>query len=215
MPRILIFSLVCVTVFALGTGVGRWTSPGSETGRREEPEPRLAQAAMPDSDSSVVSALRDLTGEVQALREECQFQSAEQTSRRPAGSEEPGAGQILGDLSKLTERIESALAAVENPTGLTSRFLRNIHAEGKTSFAEIEISTDQNTMPASEEWTRAHLFWTIPQVVSRYGLPDYIRCERGYITLQYRRPHPIVDRMTVDFTAHDGFVTQVSVWRGG
>ncbi len=191
---------VGATRFAVGRG------PELESPADRTPSAELGGTPGPD--------LAELAAEIRSLRQSLEMRDSA-AARTPASGEDPRITQLLADFHALAGRVTDGADFVGGHTRRTD-LLSGIGATGKPSFAEIDALSDIS-MPSldrvSDEWTTAHMLWTIPEIVERYGMPKNIWATSERSTLQYHRLRADGGRVLIDFTVTEGIVTRVWVNR--
>jgi hypothetical protein len=212
-PRVVVASLTCLAGLAAGFAVGRLTysSPpadvGSNTGKGAAPRTSDAGSA------SDVAAIQELSRQIDDLRKELSLRD-DAGARHAAGISDADSTRLLESMATLSERLQSVIQLMAYVSPARDQASDRVHATGKTSLTEIDALTDvsmESMGRVSDDWREAHLLWTVPQVIDRYGLPTNVFAGQGQITLEYLRPRGDGVRIIVDFVAYDGFVTQVRV----
>jgi len=202
-----------IAVFALGFGTGRWTDgiPDSEPELQVQTAPD-AERGTPLADASS-APWKDLVREIADLREQIRLNSGTSTRESPSRDTE-----MLARMAESIERLvaQSTTVAGPQPGGLSQGALQRIGATGKPSFAELESLDDFSVKSLNRlrsDWEAAHKFWTVPQVVERYGAPDGSINENGTMLLQYLRVQPNGSKVKINFSFESGYVSIVTVRR--
>jgi hypothetical protein len=180
-----------------------------------EPGPQASPDIEQRTSEASAAAIQDLARQIEALRTEL-------TARDSAGSRQAAPGsdsecaRLYNELKAMEARLQASLQAPTSASPVAARASDRVYAPGKTSLSEIDTLADISMASlerVSADWQEAHLLWTIPQVVERYGPPTNMFAGETRFTLQYLRPRGGDLNMIVEFIAHQGFVTQVIVNR--
>lgn len=195
-------AMVAMLVFLAGLLVGRWTATDEQSATREWPDEKTASA-------------------LDALREE--FARAHSSER--VVLTEPAPARVAATETAEAERFEAVAAKLERLIRELERASplsgpRRPPNPGRASLAEVRAdlalrgSSGEALDALGDELTRAHLLWSLSDLVERYGPPRRIDTPgMGWLSVFYafdgdERQYP---KPSVRFSISQGYVTRVGI----
>lgn len=183
-----------VPSLALAVGFGAWAGVG--LGRA--PGPAAVEALdVGDRSAADREGWRVLHEDLSALRALLE-RAAEPDARVPATTTADH-GDLAAAVRALTEAVRERAPASGGPVVRPASPARPAGALGVADRASLVRSdSDESVL------TSGHLFWSLREVVERYGPPDFIGIQDGSLSVQYEG-----EPTNVSFLVHEGIVVRV------
>lgn len=190
--------VLSLTLLVLGAGVLglTWVGRRSEDRSASPPSADLAHPSV-ISTASEDYAFKAIVEELKGLRADLASSAREITSRVPAAAAPANNTDLVAALKDLTAALRERLQS----QGGNGR--PQVLVPSATGLADHDAlaSADHKTL------SPAHLFWTLPQIVERYGPPARVYEAGGELYVEYRGSNAQAD--PTEFHLHDGFVISV------
>ena len=167
-------ALLGLVLLFVGALAGGWIGSSAVSN-----PPAPAKTAAEDTSGVLRELLEEVRGLRSDLRAERVVERAPEPPRVAATSESSAGTSLERELAELVEllRTRPGLAAKESGFPAHSR-----EAAGFASREALAVADGNLSKP--------HAFWTMREVVERYGEPDFCGSEEGFFTLWYRRGAP-------------------------
>jgi len=224
--------LLAVTLGVALFFAGYWL--GQRTAETARAVPLLGLPAVSASgsnpDPETAKAIASLSEEMQRLRESLGARSTASENRVAAD------GSLI-ELTRRTQTLEALVERLNSPRSASGSSLspalslRDLNTSpGYRSRAELfhdldallaarppEESDDVQAWNAwtkrdresADRWTKAHLNWSIQEIIDRYGRPDSVNNEGEGPILNFAGQEPDGSPATLLFLTRNGFVIQV------
>jgi hypothetical protein len=200
--------IACVALLvsgcAMGLLLGRWTS-GPTTPDHSLPE---AQAQPQDLKPILEDIRRGIGTLAQVMRDSPARSEALAASREPAAANPEALDRLTAAVEKLNGLLErGAIAAGAN------RVSSDIpKGSGYPSLSALWQKIDSIHSPDDPDWqskaetevTRAHLMWTIEELVARYGASSSISTSGSLLSFVFQRPMEAERANSVIFRTGNG-----------
>ena len=186
-------SWLVVLVAALSSVLGAWFGARPPGGTSTFPEPLAPQTSSRDDamDGAILAELR-------GLRADLVLRTASEP-REYAGSATDGSADLIRALDSLTQALRERGASAQVGSSRASAPTPPSTAVGFPDVAAL-LSVD------GKERRSGHLFWTLQDVVGRYGTPNFMTAADGMLQVGYR--HPVETMRGTSFYLFDGLVVR-------